>query len=401
MRVLMLSWEYPPNVVGGLGTHTAEIAPALARQGIELTVVTPMMCEAPEEEVFIGGRIVRVPVEGHGAYGSSFYTDTLNANGPIEEAAARIIEETGPFDLIHNHDWLTSFAAVALKNRYHIPLVATIHATERGRGRGNLWNDDAIAINDAEWRLTYEAWRVIACTHYMAKELGDFFGVPSNKVDVVPNGMRADHFADILAEDLTEFRARWAHPEEKLVLFVGRMVHEKGPYVLVDAVPEVLRAVPEAKFVMVGKGPELEYLRGVVAGRGLVDKVALPGFVDDGDRDRLYVAADVAVFPSLYEPFGIVALEAMAARTPVVVSEVAGLAEVVQHAETGITTLPGQPASCAWGIIHTLQHPEWAQMRVQNAVDALHTRFNWDIIARQTGEVYARVCAERHTITSW
>ena len=89
----------------------------------------------------------------------------------------------------------------------------------------------------------------------MAKELGDFFGVPSNKVDVVPNGMRADHFADILAEDLTEFRARWAHPEEKLVLFVGRMVHEKGPYVLVDAVPEVLRAVPEAKFVMVGKGP--------------------------------------------------------------------------------------------------------------------------------------------------
>ena len=139
----------------------------------------------------------------------------------------------------------------------------------------------------------------------------------------------------------------------------------------------------------------------MVAGRGLVDKVALPGFVDDGDRDRLYVAADVAVFPSLYEPFGIVALEAMAARTPVVVSEVAGLAEVVQHAETGITTLPGQPASCAWGIIHTLQHPEWAQMRVQNAVDALHTRFNWDIIARQTGEVYARVCAERHTITSW
>ncbi|GAI01374.1 unnamed protein product [marine sediment metagenome] len=126
----------------------------------------------------------------------------------------------------------------------------------------------------------------------------------------------------------------------------------------------------------------------------------VPGFITDEDRDRLYRVADCAVFPSLYEPFGIVALEAMAARTPVVVSEVGGLREVVKHAETGITVYPNNPESCAWGILHTLQHPEWTRQRVENAYRMVLTRYNWDTIAGQTVDVYQRVIDERAR-TEW
>ena len=124
-------------------------------------------------------------------------------------------------------------------------------------------------------------------------------------------------------------------------------------------------------------------------------KVLLLGFISDEDRNLLYKVADCAVFPSLYEPFGIVALEAMAARTPVVVSEVGGLPEVVRHAETGITIYPGDVASCAWGIVHALQHPEWARMRAENAYRQVLTTFSWDTIAERTLRVYERIVAER------
>jgi len=184
------------------------------------------------------------------------------------------------------------------------------------------------------------------------------------------------------------------------VVSVGRLVDEKGMQVLVRSAPAVLAAVPEAKLVIAGKGPQADYLAGLVEELGLPGKVLLAGFISDEDRNRLYKAAQCAVFPSLYEPFGIVALEAMAARVPVVVSEVGGLAEIVQHGETGITIYPDDPASCAWGITHTLQHPHWAQERVDNAYRVVTTRYNWDTIAEQTEAVFARVVAERQR-TDW
>ena len=178
-------------------------------------------------------------------------------------------------------------------------------------------------------------------------------------------------------------------------MHVGRIVAEKGVEVLIRAAPLVLEQVPEAKFVIAGKGPELDYFRRLVREMNLEQKVMLTGFISDEDRNKLYKIAEVAVFPSLYEPFGMVALEAMAARTPVVVSAVGGLLEVVRHAETGITVYPGNPASCAWGILHTLQHPEWTGMRVENAYREALTTFNWDTIAEQTNTVYSRVVEER------
>jgi len=165
--------------------------------------------------------------------------------------------------------------------------------------------------------------------------------------------------------------------------------------VLVRAALGVLAEVPQVRFIIAGKGPELQRIRQLVKRMGLSDRVLVPGFISDQDRDRLYKLADCAVFPSLYEPFGIVALEAMAARAPVVVSEVGGLREVVTHGETGITIYPDNPESCAWGIVHTLQHPEWTRQRVENAYQMVLTTYNWDTIAAQTVGVYQRIIEER------
>jgi len=400
MRVLMLSWEYPPNLVGGLGRHVAELVPALVERGVDVQVVTPKVDDAPPLEEDQGVTIHRVPMPARSGGYPDFYTLVRHANESLGAACQQIIESAGPFDLIHTHDWLTAFAARDLKHRNRLPLVATIHATERGRGRGQLSGPEAQRINDAEWELTYEAWRVITTTRYMAEELERYFSTPADKVDIIPNGIDPRRFQELEGVDLSAFRARYALAEEKLVLFVGRIVREKGVEVLVRAMPLVLASVPEAKLVVAGKGPELDYIRQLAWDLDLSHKVLLPGFVSIEDRDRLYKVADCAVFPSLYEPFGIVALEAMAARTPVVVSEVGGLREVVRHGETGITIYPNDIESCAWGIVHTLQHPEWARMRVENAYREVLTVYNWDTIAASTIGVYERVVKER-AATEW
>jgi len=398
VRVLMLSWEYPPNVVGGLGKHVAELTPALARRGIGVHLVTPTGLPNAGLEQVAGVHVHRVAVHVSGDGG--FVERVRRANEELRWAAEDLIAQEGPFDLIHNHDWLTSFAACELKHAHKLPLVATIHATERGRGRGTLVDEQARRINDAEWRLTYEAWRVICCARYMAGELHDYFATPTDKLDVIPNGVDPAPFQALEGLDLSDVRARFAAPEDRLVFTIGRLVHEKGIEILVRAAPGVLAAVPQARFVIAGRGPEAARLQALVRELGLESRVMLAGYIDDDTRNRLFMTADCAVFPSLYEPFGMVALEAMAAHCPVIVSEVGGLREVVRHAETGITIYPGNVDSCVWGIRHTLEHPEWARQRADNAYREVLTVFSWDTLAAQTELVYERIVRER-AATNW
>lgn len=393
MRILMFSWEYPPYIVGGLGKHTAELVPPLGKlPGIDLHVVTPRWGGGEAVEQVDEATVHRVEppsIEG------DFYTVAWHTNLYLEEYANRLWQETGPFDLIHVHDWLVAWVGAACKRNYRVPLVSTIHATERGRGRGYLGNNQARAIHQIEWWLTYESWRVIACSEYMAGEITDYFQCPRGKIDVIPNGVDTRRFDLLEGQDLTRFRNMYALPFEEIVFYVGRVVHEKGLHVLLRALPLILAQQPSAKVVVAGKGPELDSLRTLAWSLGVGEKVLFTGFISDKDRDRLFMVADCAVFPSLYEPFGIVALEAMAAKCPVVVSEVGGLTEVVQHAATGITVYPDDPGSLAWGILHTLQHPKWSAARVTNAYRVVRDEFNWDRIARLTTDVYWRVIAER------
>lgn len=398
MRVLMLSWEYPPHVVGGLGKHVAELLPPLGNlPEMDLHLVTPRWGGGALMEQVGAATVHRVdtPItEG------DFYTSAWQTNLHLEEAAHRLWKDTGPFDLIHVHDWLGAFAGVTLKDDYKVPLLSTIHATEKGRGRGSLGSDQARAIHHVEWWLTYESWRVIACSQFMADEVSSYFGCPADKIDVIPNGVDTARFDKLDGLDLTYFRNRFAQPTEQIAFSVGRVVYEKGLQVLVKAMPFVLGQQPAAKAVIAGRGPELEALRSLAWSLGVGEKVMLTGFLSDEDRDRLFKVADCAVFPSLYEPFGIVALEAMAAKCPVVVSSVGGLKDVVKQEETGITVYPDDPKSLAWGITRTLQDREAALERVAEAYRSAREEFNWERIAALTAKVYDRVVAER-AVTDW
>jgi glycogen(starch) synthase len=393
VRVLMFSWEYPPHVVGGLGEHVANLVPALGHQGIEVHLVTPRWTGGPAEESGEGYWVHRVDPPSFDAPDAQ--TCAWQTNLALEKHAENLWRSNGAFDLLHAHDWLVAFAPTALKRSFKVPMVATIHATERGRARGRLTSETQQAINNIEWWLTYEAWRVICASQYMAGEVEAFFQVPVDKVDVIPNGVNADAFARWQGQDLSAFRAMYALPEEDIVFNVGRMVQEKGAGVLVEAVPRILSEYPRAKFVIAGSGSYVETLRHRAWELGVAHKILFTGFIPDEDRDRLYCVASCAAFPSLYEPFGIVALQAMAARTPVVVSEVGGLAEVVKHAETGITVYPNNPESLAWGILHTLKRSDWAQQRAENAYRMVLEQYNWHVIAAQTAQTYQRVVKER------
>ena len=392
MRVLMLSWEYPPHIVGGLGRHVADLVPALVELGVEAHLVTPRWVGGASEEKHDGLTIYRVDPPAFPM--SDFYTTAWQTNLRLEEAAGHLCEQLD-IHLVHNHDWLTAFSAAALKRSFRLPLLSTIHATEKGRARGYLVSDQQRAIHSVEWWLAYESWRVICCSQFMAGEVAVYFKVPMDKIDVIPNGVKADSFTFLDGVDLTRFRSMYALPDEKVVFYVGRVVSEKGLHVLVEAVPLVLRQNPSAKFVIAGTGDMLSTLRKRAWDLGVGDKVLFTGFVPDEDRDRLFKLASCAVFPSLYEPFGIVALEAMAAKAPVVVSQVGGLQEVVKHSETGITVFPDNVESLAWGINHTLARPDWAAQRAENAYRVVQNEYSWESVAARTLQVYNRVTAER------
>ncbi len=394
----MLSWEYPPNNVGGLGKHVTELVPALAGQDIEIHLLTPRLKGGKTVEIEGNSYIYRIdpPTVGQG----DFFSSAWQTNLRIQEVAHTIFEEYGSFDLVHAHDWLVAFSGVALKQHYKIPLVATIHATERGRGRGFLPGDLPRAINNVEWWLTYEAWRLICCSHYMADEVREYFESPVDKIDIVPNGVCTNRFDALDKEDLAPFRNKYAAPDEKIIYFVGRIVEEKGVRVLVQTAPLVLAQHPRSKFVVAGMGPQLTEFRDLAASLGLGDRFYFTGFISDDERDKLYKVADVAVFPSLYEPFGIVALEAMAAKTAVVVADTGGLSEVVINHQTGIKVHPNNPDSTAWGILHTLNNPDWSVARVNNAYRAVVNFFNWPLVAQETAEVYQRVLKE-YTGNKW
>jgi glycosyltransferase involved in cell wall biosynthesis len=400
MRVLMLSWEYTPHLVGGLGKHVVELLPELVDEGVEVHLVTPRFKDGYHEEQLYGAdgqaagasRVYRV--DPHPYQIGNFFTNTVQTNVVLEQACHQLIDHFGHFDLIHAHDWLVSFAAISVKNSRRIPLLSTIHATEMGRNRGSLYEQMQRDIHMAEWNLVYESWRTIACSQYMAWEVRNYFSAPDGKIDVIPNGVDPRPFDALDRGDLMSWRDQLARRDEKIVFYVGRLVWEKGLQVLVDAAPQIVAVYPNVKFVVAGGGDFRFDLAERARRNGVGDWFIFPGRISDEDRERLYKTADVAVVPSLYEPFGIVALEAMAAGCPVVASDVGGLSEVITLHETGVLVHPNDPGSLAWGVLHTLVHPEWAAARAENASRMVRALYNWDRIAKMTKAVYERIVHE-------
>ena len=393
MRVLMLSWEFPPHVVGGMGKHVMDLTPALVQQGVDVHVLTPLLRGGPAHEVTDEGIHVH-RVEPPRMDSDGFVAFAQQTNALLESAGRDVAAELGEVDVIHAHDWLTAHSGIGLKHAWRRPLVATIHATERGRQQGYLGAGHAEQVNSIEWWLTYEAWRVIACSQFMAGQINSYFNTPLDKIDVVPNGIYIHRAPFRTDRQRLAFRRRFVEDDQPRVVYVGRLVSEKGLHVLLEAWPRVLAAFPRARLLIAGTGAYMDTLKSRAWALGIAAEVIFTGFIADDERDKLYHVADLATFPSLYEPFGIVALEAMAAHCPVVVAATGGLAEVVALHETGLTVHAGDAESLAWGILHTLQHRDWASARAENAYRVAREEYSWAKIASMTADVYARAYAE-------
>lgn len=387
MRILVLSWEYPPKIVGGLARAVADLSEAMAARGHDVCVISGDYPQGSSSEFREGVRVERVNTEHPQPL--NFLDSVFYFNYQVIECALKLWSSGWHWDVVHAHDWLVGHAAKVLKHGFGCPMIATIHATEWGRNNG-LHNDLQRHISDVEWWLTYEAYAVICCSFYMCGELQRIFQVPQDKIMVIPNGVKADKFTSTV-KDLTAFRSKYASPEERIVFFIGRLVYEKGVQVLLDAVPKVLARIPDAKFIVAGAGPNEKELRHRAAAMGAADRVIFVGFVDDQIRNSFYRIANAAVFPSLYEPFGIVALEAMAAGTPVVVSDIGGFAEIVQHGKNGLTTYVGNSQSLADNIVAILDAPALAKKLRDQAYEDVTTKYQWSRIAEQTEEVFNQV----------
>jgi len=365
MRVLILSWEYPPVMVGGLGRHVHALATALARAGHEVTVVSRHADGAAFDEVQEDVRVVRVPEDPplFPFNSQTLLAWTMAFNHALTRAALRVAEEVRP-EVVHAHDWLVAHAAATVKHHLDIPLVATVHATEAGRHQGWLPEDMNRSIHSIEWWLTYEARRVITCSQYMRWEVTRLFDLPPEKGEAIPNGVElAEWRADTAA--VAAVRARYG--DGPLVLFAGRLVYEKGVHDLLAAVPRLRRRHPGLRVVIAGEGPHLAQLKAQAKRLRLGRSVAWTGFLDSQQLPVLAAAADCAVVPSIYEPFGMVALEAAAAGTPLVVADTGGLREIVQHGITGLRFAPGSPADLADAVTAVLSDEVLARRLTRDA----------------------------------
>lgn len=383
MKIMMLSWEYPPRIVGGIARVVHDLSHMFTKQGHEVHVITYQEGDTKEFErdgdVYVH-RVTNYPINAN-----NFIDWVMQLNFCMVEKAADVIKEYGKFNVLHAHDWLVAYAARAIKRTYKLPLVATIHATESGRNRG-IHNQSQGYVNDVEWMLTYEASQVICNSMYMKNEIKNLFGKPLEDVHVVPNGINVNKFDG--KERDWEFRRNYAADYEKIIFFAGRIVNEKGIQVLLNAAPKILANYPNVKFVIAGRGPCMEELQGLTNYLGLNQKVYFTGYLNDVQITKMYKAIDIATFPSLYEPFGIVALEGMLAGAATVVSDSGGLNEIVSHRIDGMKSYAGNPNSLADSILECLYDEQLCAQMAKKAHEKVVKEFNWDTISKKTMGVY-------------
>ena len=384
MNIAMITWEYPPRIVGGIARHCEGLAQALSELGHDVHVFTLDFPGTSTYEEMKNIRIYRTPTEvGH----PNFLTWVLLFNHFMEKRIADVSQTVG-LEVLHVHDWLTAPASVALKKFIRKPMVFTVHSTEHGRS--GLHTPDSFTIDGLEWWATYEANKVIVTSGAMKGEVCGHFNIPHEKVQVIPNAIDLSKYHGDF--DRRALRARYGvQPHEKLILCIGRLVPQKGVEYLIQAAPLVSQRYPESKFIIVGDGWYRDHLEWAANSTGRRWRITFTGFIPDSDLVSLTRAADVMVVPSIYEPFGIVALEGMAAGVPVVASQVGGLTEFIEHDKTGVLTYPRKPDSIAWGINHVLSNPDHARWMIQNARETVQRVYSWEAVAKKTSKVFEEV----------
>jgi glycogen synthase len=292
-------------------------------------------------------------------------------------------------DVVHAHDWMVSHAGVALRRVSGAPLVATIHATEAGRNHGWVSSELSTRIHTVEWWLARTADAVITCSAAMDREVRLLFGVAATQV--IANGIDLSHW--VPPNGATE-RIRAANADARpLLAYTGRVEWEKGVQTILEALPLLRAEHPDLRLIVAGKGSYLPTLEDRARELGLGESARFLGWVSEADLRGIVAAADVAIAPSLYEPFGLVALEAAALGTPVVVSDTGGLSEFAHEGARALTFRPGDPVSLARAVGRDLADPEGARARARRATESLAVHYDWRVLAEATTQVYAQASA--------
>ncbi|TMK99858.1 MAG: glycosyltransferase family 4 protein [Actinobacteria bacterium] len=398
-HVLLVSWEYPPVIEGGLARHVRKLAEALVRQGAAVDVLTRAIggSAAPAggarkgllavEDVG-GVRVHRVPEPGWPRDLDRFVAWVEQMNEDMLDAGKALAEEED-FDLIHGHDWLVARAAAALADRLGVPYVTTVHATEHGRHQGWVQDHPQSHIHAVERWMANRADAVIVCSYYMRGHVADIFDIAERRITVIPNGIDPSEMRAV--GDLQALRLEFARPDEKLVLFVGRLVYEKGFQLALDALPGVIEQVAGVRFLVAGSGTHEAELKAQACRLGLSGHGSFLGWIGDDVLHSLYRIADLCVVPSIYEPFGLVALEAMAAGCPCIVADTGGLREVVPRGErVGLRFNGGDAAHLGVMIERLLVDSRLRERLVAEASEHV-LRFDWDDIAARTRGTYGEL----------
>ena len=385
----MVSWEYPPVVVGGLGRHVHHLATALAEAGHEVVVLsrrptnTDPSTHPSTDEVTEGVRVVAAAQDPHEFdFGKDMMAWTLAMGHAMVRAGLGIRTSCGrPWrpDVVHAHDWLVAHPAITLAEYFDVPLVSTIHATEAGRHSGWVSGRISRQVHALESWLVHESDSLIACSKSMSDEITELFGPGLAETHVIRNGIET---------------ARWPFADRKprhgpaQLLYLGRLEYEKGIHDAIAALPRIRRTHPGTTLTVAGEGTQLGWLVEQARKYKVLKATSFVGHLDHDALVRMLHDADAAVLPSHYEPFGIVALEAAATGIPLVVADVGGLAEAVIDGRTGVSFAPRDVAALAAAVRTVLDDPRAAQERARAARERLTSDFEWHCIAGETAQVY-------------
>jgi len=389
-RVLILSWEYPPVVEGGLARHVRKLAEALVRQGVCVDVLTRGVGdyeqgELPRFEERGGVSVHRVGEPGWPRELERFLAWVEQMNRDMLAAGEALAREHR-YELVHGHDWLVSKAAAALAEQLSVPFLTTVHATEHGRHQGWVQEPPQSHIHAVERWMARRAEQVIVCSYYMRGHVADIFDIDERRVAVIPNGVDPSEMR--AKGDLRALRREFAAPHQKLVLLVGRLVYEKGFQLALDALPDVIERVGHVRFLVAGSGTHEQELKAQAQRLGLHQHGTFLGWIGDDALHSLYRIADLCVVPSIYEPFGLVALEAMASGCPCIVADTGGLREVVPVGERVGLRFNGGDAEHLGVMIERLLVDEALRDRLVAEASEHVLRFDWDDIAQRTRGIY-------------
>jgi glycogen(starch) synthase len=413
LKIAVLVYEYPPKIVGGLGTYAAEITRKFVLMDNDVTVFT-MNDDGgtlPTREIWRGIEIHRplhidvsdslpdliaddIKKWGRGLrlFGNLLVYNYLTASKLINEL---IKKEGVNYDMVVAHDWLSIMGGVTVKKESELPLVFHVHSTEKGRTLGN----GSSVVSNIELRGAKMADMIITVSYAMKDELIQL-GFPKDKIEVAYNGVDPQKYdpKSVSSEQVRKIKAFYNLKEDDfLILFLGRLVGVKGVDKLIMAMPHVLSKIPNARLVIVGVGDQQEYLINLTRTMRLNEYVRFRfDFIPEEERILHYGACDVAVFPSYYEPFGIVALEAMSMEKPVVVGAagVSGMREIVVccgDEQCGYHIDPNNPSDIAWGIISSLENPERKKWLGKNGRKRVLNEFTWNKVAEKTVQLYQDV----------